>query len=146
LVKQGRCIEGESQNIGIKLEDKVKICGIWFGNGAQKLNETKILEGIRDSASRYDKRNLNLYTRTTIINTVLLAKLWYIAAVFDFTKRFLKDVDSIIFKFLWRTTEWIARNVLVNDRSQGALGITHVKAKIKALRLMHLVQVLKGSR
>jgi hypothetical protein len=52
LVKQGRCIEDESRNIGIKVEDKVKICGIWFGKGAQKLNETKIFEGVRDSASR----------------------------------------------------------------------------------------------
>jgi hypothetical protein len=72
-----------------------------------------------------------------------LSKLWYIAAVCDFSKVFLKEVDSIVFKFLWRTTEWIARNVLVNSRPQGGLGIVHVKAKLKALRLMHLAQVLK---
>jgi hypothetical protein len=84
-----------------------------------------------------------VYTRTTIINTVFLAKLWYVAAIVDFTARFLKEVDSIIFKFLWRSTEWIARNVLVNARFHGGLGVTHVRAKIKAMRLMHLVQVLK---
>jgi hypothetical protein len=143
LMKQGRINEFDNRDIGIKVEDKVKICGIWFGKGAQKLNETKILDGIRDSVTRYEKRNLNLYTRSTIINTVFLAKLWYTAAVFDFSKAFVKEVDSIIFKFLWRSTEWIARNVLVNNRTQGGLGIVHVKAKIKALRLMHLVQVLK---
>jgi hypothetical protein len=95
LMMQGRGTESESQNLGIKVEDRVKICGIWFGEGAQKINEEKILEGIRDGVKRYDKRNLNLYTRTTIINTVFLSKLWYIAAVCDFSKGFLKAVDSI---------------------------------------------------
>jgi hypothetical protein len=47
LAKQGRIIEGESRNIGIKLDDKVKICGVWFGKGAQKLNEDKVLDGIQ---------------------------------------------------------------------------------------------------
>jgi hypothetical protein len=56
-------IDGESQDIGIKLQDKVKICGVWFGKGAQKMNESKILDGIRESDGRYDKRNLNMYTR-----------------------------------------------------------------------------------
>jgi hypothetical protein len=87
--------------------------------------------------------NLNMNTRTTIINTVFLAKLWYVAAVVDFTKNFFKQVDSIIFSFLWRSTEWIARNVIVNPRFRGGLGVTHVKAKVKAMRLMHLVRVLK---
>jgi hypothetical protein len=53
---------GKSQNLGIKLKDKVKICGVWFGKGAQKMNESKILDGIRESVGRYDKRNLNMYT------------------------------------------------------------------------------------
>jgi hypothetical protein len=96
-MKQGRSNEFDNRDIGIKVEDKVKICGIWFGKGAQKLNETKILDGIRDSVTRYEKRNLNLYTRSTIINTVFLAKLWYVAAVFDFSKAFVKEVDSIGF-------------------------------------------------
>jgi hypothetical protein len=71
------------------------------------MNESKILDGIRESVKRYDKRNLNMYTRATIINTVFLAKLWDVASVVDFTRTFLKEIDSIIYKFLWRTTEWI---------------------------------------
>jgi hypothetical protein len=58
-------------------------------------------------------------------------------------KNFFKEVDSMIFKFLWRSTEWIARNVSVNARFHGGLGVTHVKAKVKAMRLMHLIRVLK---
>jgi hypothetical protein len=53
----------------------------------------------------YEQRNLNIYTRTTIINTVLLANLWYVASVFDFSKGFYKELDKIVYKFLWRTTE-----------------------------------------
>jgi hypothetical protein len=48
-----------------------------------------------------------MYTRATIISTVFLAKLWD-ASIVDFTRTFLKEIDSIIYKFLWRTTEWIA--------------------------------------
>jgi hypothetical protein len=81
--------------------------------------------------------------RTTVVNTIILAKLWYVASVLDFTKRFYKEVDRIIFAFLWRSTEWIARNMLVNARCHGGLGVTHAQAKVKAIRLMQVLQVLR---
>jgi hypothetical protein len=86
------------------------------------MNESRILDGIRESVAGYDKRNLNMCTRVTIINTVFLAKLWYVASVVDFTKSFYEEIDKIVYKFLWRTTEWIAcRNVLINARCHGGL-------------------------
>jgi hypothetical protein len=71
------------------------------------MNESKILDGIRESVKLYYKRNLNMYTRATIINTVFSRKVMDVASVVDFTTTFLKEIDSIIYKFLWRTTEWI---------------------------------------
>lgn len=116
-----------------------------FGLGAaQEKNENHMLDGIREKAKTYEKRNLNIYTRTTIINTVFMAKLWYVAFVFDFTKRFYKEVDKIVFKFLWRSTEWLARNMVINARCHGHdLGVTHAQVKVKAIRLMQTLQVLK---
>jgi hypothetical protein len=40
-------------------------------------------------------------------------------------------------------TEWIARNILVKASWHGFLGLTHVRAKVKAIRLMQAIQVLK---
>jgi hypothetical protein len=72
-----------------------------------------------------------------------MAKLWYVASVSDFTKRFYKKVDKIIFKFLCRPTEWLARNVVINVRCHGGLGVTHAQANVKAIRLMQTLQVLE---
>lgn len=82
-------------------------------------------------------------TRSTIINTVILAKIWYVASVIEFTRSFHKEIDRIIYSFLWRPSEWIARNVLINAIFGGGLGLTHVRVKVKAIRLMQIVQILK---
>lgn len=63
--------------------------------------------------------------------------------MFDFTKSFYKQDDKIIFAFSWRTTEWLARNVLINARCNGGLGVTHAQAKVKAIRTMQVLQVLR---
>jgi hypothetical protein len=88
VCKQGRNVTNEFEQLGVKQADSVKICGVWFGASAQDKNEDHILTSIREKVKCYEQRNLNIYTRTTIINTVLLANLWYIASVYDFSKVF----------------------------------------------------------
>lgn len=75
ILKQGKRVPNEFVGLGVQQVDSVKICGVWFGEAAQEKNEKHILDGMRDRVNKYEKRNLNLYTRTTIINTVILAKL-----------------------------------------------------------------------
>jgi hypothetical protein len=53
------------------------------------MNESKILDGIRESVKLYYKRNLNMYTRATIINTVFSRKV----VVCCFGRRFHKDLS-----------------------------------------------------
>jgi hypothetical protein len=143
VYKQGYPDNGECAQLGVKQADSIKICGVWFGTSAQEKNEDHILTSVREKVKCYEQRKLNIYTRVTIINSVFLANLWYIASVYDFRKSFYKELDKIIYKFLWRTTEWLARNVLVNSRSSGGLGIVHAQAKVKAIRLMQAISVLK---
>lgn len=135
--KQGSRVLNEFEELGVRQADSVKSCGVWFGAAAQEKNEK------REKVKTYEQRNLNIYKRTTIISTVLMAKIWYVASVFGFSKSFYKEVDKIVYKFLWRTTEWLARNVLINSRSNGGLGVVHPQAKVKAIRVMQVIQVLK---
>jgi hypothetical protein len=65
------------------------------------------------------------------------------ATVMDFAEGFYKHVDKSIHHFLWRSTEWITRNVLFNARCHGGLGLTHVQSKVKAMRLIQIIQFLK---
>ena len=49
--------------------------------------------------------------RAQIINSLLLSKLIYIASMFPVPEEVIKEANRIIFKFLWKGQDRVARNL-----------------------------------
>jgi len=60
----------------------VKICGIYFGDNAEAIDETLLINNITAKLKYFGTvMPRRLHTRVAFINVFILAKVWYLAAV-----------------------------------------------------------------
>ena len=61
-------------------------------------------------------RKLSISGKCTIINTLVLSKLIYIANILELPdKKFLKDINRLIYNFVWNKTDRMKKNTLIGD-------------------------------
>jgi exonuclease III len=130
----------------IAMENSVKICGVFYGGNAKALNEERILSKLNNIISFYKSLQFKLTLRgkVTILNTVILNKIWFIGNIVTLSNTFLKKLNKIIFSFLWRTTEWIKRTTVVNTVENGGLGLIHIKTRLNTFYVKHLLSIIEN--
>ncbi len=129
----------------ITWENTIKIYGIFFGQRGQELTQDLILKKLQGIVEFHQRRSLTMRGKALIINVLFLTRLWYAGAIIIFERTFIDKVQRISFKFLWRTTEWLARLTVIGPVDQGGLGVFDLKTRLAALRIMHLKHFAFGS-
>jgi hypothetical protein len=126
----------------LKIVDTVKICGIYFGKNAQKLNEELLKTKIQKTADNFKNRHLTHKGKAVLINTLLLANLWYIGTIIIPSKNFLVWLRGVIFSIVWKKNEKIARDTLFLNPKEGGIGLINPEIKLKALWLKHIHRII----
>ena len=81
-------------------------------------------------------RDLTLFGRVLIIKTLGISNLVYSASNIDVPKEIIKNVQSCLFKFLWKNKgDNIKRVGVYQDYEKGGLRMSDLETMIKALRL-----------
>jgi hypothetical protein len=124
----------------------VKICGIYFGKNAQKLNEEKLLEKLKKKAYAILPRINTKWSRVKTINLLILAKFWHLVTVQEVSDLLLGDIERTIFKLIWTKIERVKRSTLTLPIEEDELGVIHLKAKIRAFRIKHIIDIFKRPR
>jgi hypothetical protein len=105
---------------GIQFTNNAKICGVFFGSEAVKLNEKMLITKIEKSIQGLQNLSYTYFGRAQVANIFILSKLWHIATVSPLSTAFLKQVETLVFKFLWKKMEKLQRTVVFNIFSQRA--------------------------
>jgi hypothetical protein len=116
----------------IEIINETKILGSYIGideKNTKKLTLEEIKTKIIQKTSNWNKFKLSLYGKKIIIQQQLTSYLVYIFRSRYFTKTELKEIEAIIFQFIWKNNsrkpiEKIARKTLINDEINGGLGLT----------------------
>jgi len=122
---RNKCIEGERLKEFRKV-DTVKITGIHFSHDikvAEELNFRKPLQTMRTLATQFRSRDLSFIGKALVIKANLLSQFQYVANVLKVPKWVIREVDKIIFKFLWGGVDKISRPRAACNILQGGLGI-----------------------
>ena len=90
---------------------------------------------MESTVSCWKGRRLTIYGRMQIINSLLLPKLIYIASMFLIPEQVIKEVNRIIYKFLWRGPDRVIRSAVINDYENGVLKVFDFETLVKSLRL-----------
>ena len=118
-------------------KNKIKILGIFFCNTipASSLEEnwTKRLHTIQGLIASWSKRNLSISGKLCIIKTFLLSQLVYVMQALIIPVDILKQINTMLFRFLWkrkctnnRAFEKVKRSVICNNNENGGLNMIDV--------------------
>ena len=90
-------------------------------------------------------RGLSLFGKVTIIKSLLLPKVLYISSILPSPLEFTKALQSIIYNFLWKGPDKIARTAVINDFEFGGLKVTDFTTSIMSLRLSWIGRFLSDN-
>ncbi|CAN7939613.1 unnamed protein product, partial [Ixodes hexagonus] len=78
-------------------------------------------------ASRWKHRDLSVFTRATVCNMFLIAKLWYVLQLLHCARTNIQKFHRIFAVFIWKSTwEPMRRDHLFRRVRHGGLGLSHL--------------------
>ena len=133
-------------NFGITLVPFSKILGLRFGNcDIYNENWNPVLKKVEATISSFSQRRLSLRGKAVVLNTCVLSKLLYVGRILKLPDYFLHFINKYMFQVIWnKKTEWINRDTLYLNTTQGGIGLVNIAFKLKAFAIMHIIEFLYG--
>ena len=120
---------------------EIKILGYIYGNTNE--NWFKVKSKIQKSINKWNNLKLSLVGKKTIINQVLLSKVWYFAYVESPPQNFLQEIRRDIYNFLWSYKKVrVNRITTTMPIKDGGLGIIDIETQCKAIKCAVLSKFL----
>ena len=81
----------------------------------------------------------------TIIKSFLIPKYIYICLILPTPKELLKELNKILFKFLWKGVDNVTRASVIKEYEEGGLRTVDLEYMVKSLRLVWLKRIFGGT-
>ena len=121
---------------------EIKILGYIYGSSLE--NWLKVKTKIQQSIKKWNNPKLSLIERKTIMNQVLLSKIWYLAYVQKPPKAIIQEIERNIYNFLWNYKKIRINKVTIQmPIKEGGLEIIHVATQFKAIKCHILAKFLR---
>ena len=91
---------------------------------------------IKERLNCWNWRNLTVLGRIQIIKSFVIPVFMYRAGLVCSHKEIVKEVNKIIFNFIWKGKDKVKRSALISDVENGGLRAPHFESIIKAQRIM----------
>ena len=125
--------------------DSIRILGIEItvNNDIEKLNILPLISKMENIIKMWSWRQLTLYGKITIINTLLLSQLIYRLTVLPSpSEATLRRIDKILFDYLWDgKPHKIAKKIISNQHHLGGTKMPNVHLKNDALKCSWVVKI-----
>ena len=113
--------------------------GIYHSNiytSSVSKNFTICVKAITSHRQLLNNRKLTLYQRVTYANSCMLSKIWYLSHIYPITPNFAKEINKIIFLYVWNGKyEPVRRTTVFRPKRVGGLGILNCLIKSKVIML-----------
>ena len=117
---------------------RVKALGVWFSTcreEASTLNYKEKTEKISKILNCWQLRRLTLLGKITVIKSLAASQLVYIMSPLPSSKSYLKDINQLLYNFLWDTKgDKIKRSEMLNDYENGGLKMLDIQTFNCALK------------
>ena len=128
-------------NITILEQHKyIKILGIFFSENMKEMIETNwehTLQKMENHIRKLTPRNLSLYGKTILINTLILAKTTFLSNILPIPEQITQKIHKQIFQYTWynKSQTPIARKTLFLPKHKGGLNLKETEAHNYAMRI-----------
>jgi len=140
LGNRGHCLLRNGIEIrNLKIKHSVKILGAHFTydqRAKRKLNFDEIVTSVKQKLHIWRWRDLTIIGRIQIVETFIIPVFLYRASMICSDQEFVKELNKIIFEFIWRGKDKIKRSALIGDIRDGELKAPHLNSMIETQRIM----------
>ena len=131
--------------LGLEWCTGVDTLGIYFScdqEQVMKQNFQDRLNEVQKTINLWKLRGLSLFGEVTIIKSFLIPKLLYVSSIIGTPPEIIKQMEKMIYKFLWKGPDKVTRLSVINTLENGGLNLTDLELHIKALRLSWITRLL----
>ena len=131
--------------LGLEWCTGIKTLGIHFScdqGQIIKQNFHERLSDIQKMINLWNLRGLSLFGKVTIAKSFLIPKLLYVSTILETPQEIIKQMERMLYKFLWKGPDKVTRLSVINSLKNGGLNLTDLETQIKALRLCWIPRVL----
>ena len=117
-----------ARNRNITAKKAIKILGVHFTYDQtlwRKLNFDETMKTIKERLNCWNWRNLTVLGRIQIIKSFVIPVFMYRAGLVCSHKEIVKEVNKIIFNFIWKGKDKVKRSALISDVENGGLSLEH---------------------
>ena len=112
-----------------------------------KENWGPVLEEVKEAIVSHSNRWLSLRGKAVVANSVILTKLWYVGKIISMPRSRLDEINQKVVNFVWgEHTKKLAQETLFLRPSEGGVGLTNIELKLRAFRIMHIIDFLYGDQ
>ena len=122
---------------GLKWPNQIKCLGIYMGHNKELNNIRNWVEKINDVESllmRWKKRDLTLFGKVLIIKSFAISKLILAASLLPIPENCVKEINKILFNFLWGSKDKVKRIKVIKKVKDGGLGMIDVQSLFDSLK------------
>ncbi|KAG0936320.1 hypothetical protein G6F30_008868 [Rhizopus arrhizus] len=108
--------------------------------------EQQLLQTVKSQCIIYSQRRFSIKGRVTIVNALILSKLWYVLRMVHLPTTFFRRLNSVIYQFVWHNCKpKIKYTQLCLDPKLGGLGLLDPQIQRHNLQIRWLRQVLEDN-
>ncbi len=142
-------VDHTQPKLDIKLVDHpIKSLGLWVGKDLTlsiNKNLDEKMKKIKNLINMNKSRNISIKGKVTLLRSIVLPHLLYIASVLPIPTDFIKEIDQLFFDFVWPNGKHhVKKNVLIQEICDGGLKMPDVYSMISALRLTWVKRLLNN--
>ena len=126
-------------------QQPIKITGVFISYNTDlntTLNFANPLKQIQNNLKIWKSRSLTLIGKIVILKTFVLSQINYVLRMVSTTNDILHKVEQIVFDFLWKGKDKIARKVMVREISEGGMNAPDIKITHKMMRINFIKRYL----
>lgn len=132
---------------GVKITKTcIKSLGIYLGHDrieCYEQNWISKLEKLEKILSVWKRRNLTIFGKCTVVNTLAISKILYNAYILENPKcDFFKAASRLIYNFIWKKRDRIKRNTLIGKIEKGGIGVIDLESKFYAAKASWIGRIL----
>ncbi len=115
----------------------VKCLGIYIGHDKVKCYENNWMSKInklKNAIHVWKSRKLTLYGKITVLKCLGISKLVYNFSVLPVNNDIIKEINKIVYDFVWNKTDRIKRRTLINTYENGGMRMLDVECMINSMK------------
>ena len=124
----------------------IKILGIYFDyhkTTRRNSNFNSIFKSINKTLNMWKWRGLTLLGRIQIVKTFAIPKFMYKTSLIPVSEDLIKEVNKLLYGFIWKGNDKIKRTALINDIEDGGLKMLDIQSKILSQRVIALKRFIE---